>query len=609
MYISLYRRYRPQTFSDMVGQSAAVGVLLESLREGSLGHAYLFSGPRGCGKTSAARLVAKSLDCLNRSADCEPCGECENCRAIAAGEHLDVIEIDGASNRGIGEIRDLKSHVSLKALSASYKVYIIDEVHMLTDAAFNALLKTLEEPPANVVFLLATTEPHKVPVTIRSRCQHIPFHRITIADTVSRLQHVCSRENIEADEEAVWEIARQADGALRDALSLTEQAVALGRGKLSLESVRELTGGSSRTELEKWVTMLRTDPQGAACALHSIMARGISSERLCEALFVLFRDLWLYCLWNERALEALETSSAERDYLAAEARHWDRDKLQAACMLCSRLLPRTHYGMKGDIFSGLVFMELQNILNGNAQPPQPLQKREPSPPPILRQPAPDAQPPRVEPAAAPAPVRQEAPSFEQLPPAEDFWIPPEEEFSSPPQERPSRKKTPEAAPPFAGQPDMLFAKEAPAFDVAGLCAKLGDNEFSRLIGNLSSDWLAIAAALLRAELSRRDGALEVKFERQMPAKNFLSIQHNRRALVCAAAKLWGFASGEAPQQPQHTAEPDEPAPEKSPAEPEGEENEQAAERSLTSHVLRLAGAEVLYVKSLHANEDESEGNE
>ena len=227
MYISLYRRYRPQTFSDMVGQSAAVGVLLESLREGSLGHAYLFSGPRGCGKTSAARLVAKSLDCLNRGEDCEPCGVCENCRA--AGEHLDVIEIDGASNRGIGEIRDLKSHVSLKALSASYKVYIIDEVHMLTDAAFNALLKTLEEPPANVVFLLATTEPHKVPVTIRSRCQHIPFHRITIADTVSRLKHVCSQENIEADEEGIWEIARQADGALRDALSLLDQCAVTDR--------------------------------------------------------------------------------------------------------------------------------------------------------------------------------------------------------------------------------------------------------------------------------------------------------------------------------------------------------------------------------------------
>ncbi|WP_462423713.1 DNA polymerase III subunit gamma/tau [Cloacibacillus porcorum] len=605
MYISLYRRYRPQTFSDMVGQSAAVGVLLESLREGSLGHAYLFSGPRGCGKTSAARLVAKSLDCLNRGEDCEPCGVCENCRAIAAGEHLDVIEIDGASNRGIGEIRDLKSHVSLKALSASYKVYIIDEVHMLTDAAFNALLKTLEEPPANVVFLLATTEPHKVPVTIRSRCQHIPFHRITIADTVSRLKHVCSQENIEADEEGIWEIARQADGALRDALSLTEQAVALGRGKLSLESVRELTSGSSRAELEKWVTMLRTDPQGAAAALHSIMARGISSERLCEALFVLFRDLWLFCLWKDKALEALETSSAERDYLAAEAQHWDKDKLQAACMLCSRLLPRTHYGMKGDIFSGLIFMELQNILAGNVQPVPPSRGREPE---RAAAPQPAARPPREE--FSPALPREKR-MPESLPPADDFWMPPEEELPPVRQERSAPRRVQEPAPLFAAQPDMIFGNDAPAaFDVAGLCARLGDNEFSRLVGNLSSDWLPIAAALLNAELSRRDGTLEVAFERQMPAKNFLSIPHNRKTLTCAAAKLWGIESGEAQPQPQHVSEPDEPAPEKpSAAAAEAEENEPTAAQSLTSHVLRLAGAEVLYVKSVHANEDESEGNE
>ncbi|MFA7220462.1 MAG: DNA polymerase III subunit gamma/tau, partial [Synergistaceae bacterium] len=218
MYISLYRRYRPQKFSEMVGQSAAVSVLREALKEGHLGHAYLFSGPRGCGKTSAARLVAKGLNCQNLGSDGEPCGECEACKAIAQGEHLDVIEIDGASNRGINEIRDLKSHVNLKPLIAPYKVYIIDEVHMLTEAAFNALLKTLEEPPANVVFLLATTEPHKVPVTIRSRCQHIPFHRISMADMVNRVSYVCTTENIQADMEAVWEISRQADGALRDAL-------------------------------------------------------------------------------------------------------------------------------------------------------------------------------------------------------------------------------------------------------------------------------------------------------------------------------------------------------------------------------------------------------
>ena len=365
MYISLYRRYRPQTFSDMVGQSAAVGVLLESLKEGSLGHAYLFSGPRGCGKTSAARLVAKSLDCLNRSADCEPCGECENCRAIAAGEHLDVIEIDGASNNGIDQIRDLKSHVSLKPLASKYKVYIIDEVHMLTTQAFNGLLKTLEEPPSNVVFLLATTEPQKIPVTIRSRCQHIPFHRITIADTVERIKYVCGRENTECDEEAVWEVARQADGALRDALSITEQAIALGHGRLSLESVRELTGGSSRTELESWITALRTEPQKAAAAIHSILARGISPQRLCEALFVLFRDLWYYSLWKEKAFEALESSSAEKKYIEKESAEWPPEKLEEACSLCAALLPRTRYGMKGDIFSGLIFMELREILEGH----------------------------------------------------------------------------------------------------------------------------------------------------------------------------------------------------------------------------------------------------
>ena len=196
MYISLYRKYRPQKFSDMVGQSAAISLLQESLKEDKIGHAYLFSGPRGCGKTSAARLIAKSLICKKQSQTYEPCGECDDCISVAMGEHLDVIEIDGASNRGINEIRDLKTHVNLKPLSAGYKIYIIDEVHMLTEPAFNALLKTLEEPPQNVVFLLATTEPHKVPVTIRSRCQQIPFHRISTKDMIERIQYVCDCENI-----------------------------------------------------------------------------------------------------------------------------------------------------------------------------------------------------------------------------------------------------------------------------------------------------------------------------------------------------------------------------------------------------------------------------
>lgn len=589
MYISLYRRYRPQTFSDMVGQSAAVGVLMESLREGSLGHAYLFSGPRGCGKTSAARLVAKSLDCLNRKDDCEPCGVCENCRAIAAGEHLDVIEIDGASNRGIGEIRDLKSHVNLKPLSAAYKVYIIDEVHMLTEQAFNALLKTLEEPPSNVVFLLATTEPHKVPVTIRSRCQHIPFHRITIADTVDRLKYVCAQENIEAEDEAVWELARQADGALRDALSLTEQAVALGRGRLSLDSVKELTGGSSRTELEKWVTQMRAAPQEAASALHSIMARGISSERLCESLFVLFRDLWLYSLWGEKALEALETSTAERDYLASEAAHWDASKLRAACELCNGLLPRAHYGMKGDIFSGVVFMELQSIINGEIRSEQArsvTQSRAASP-------AAAAVSRALEPEAyaAPQPRAESAPAVPQP-------------------EKSAAAETRAERPQSAAQPTPRVNEDAG-------CRPAGGAELFMKLSSLlpESDRLAVSAALLDAALVRGDKGIEIEFEREMPARNFLSVAHNRKELCAAAAKLWNIEGAADAQLTEAVRAEPEPAPAAAQPEPKPQPREEARQAQPSagaplSAILRKAGAELLYVRSADMSDEETpEGNE
>lgn len=588
MYISLYRRYRPQTFSDMVGQSAAVGVLMESLREGSLGHAYLFSGPRGCGKTSAARLVAKSLDCLNRGEDCEPCGICENCRAIAAGEHLDVIEIDGASNRGIGEIRDLKSHVNLKPLSAAYKVYIIDEVHMLTEQAFNALLKTLEEPPSNVVFLLATTEPHKVPVTIRSRCQHIPFHRITIADTVSRLKYVCAQEDIEADDEAVWEIARQADGALRDALSLTEQAVALGRGKLSLESVRDLTGGSSRTDLEKWVAQMRTSPREAAAALHSIMARGISPERLCESLFALFRDLWLYSLWGEQAFGALETSSAEREYLESEAVHWDPRKLKAACELCNSLLPRAHYGMKGDIFSGVIFMELRDIIEDALRDGP---ERRTAHAACAEETTSRAASWR---AGAPA-AQQRAETISQRPPHEEIGG--SGESAAAPSEAPRKRDAAENA--------ARGARPAGGIELFEKLASLID----------AADRLPVSAALLNAALVRGDGGVYIEFEREMPAKAFLSIARNRKAVCSAASRLWNIEAWAAEQPsaaneaPEHGAPLPAQAEEPRPPRREEQRANQPHYGGRLSHILRKAGAELLYVRSADMNDEETEGNE
>ena len=562
MYISLYRRYRPQKFSEMVGQSAAVSVLREALKEGHLGHAYLFSGPRGCGKTSAARLVAKGLNCQNLGTDGEPCGECEACSSIAQGEHLDVIEIDGASNRGINEIRDLKSHVNLKPLIAPYKVYIIDEVHMLTEAAFNALLKTLEEPPANVVFLLATTEPHKVPVTIRSRCQHIPFHRISMADMVTRVAYVCATENIQADMEAVWEISRQADGALRDALSLTEQAVSLGKGNLTLESVKALTGGSNRTELEKWVINLRLDPKASNAALHEMLGRGISVERLTESLFAVFRDMWIFSLWGEKGMEALEISEEEGKFLREETPHWSAEKLRSACIFCNRLLPRARYGMRMEVFSGLIMLELVNIIEGKNETVysvrEGIKPKERNLSPETEQPKPESM------------VRQTEPSVNN---------------------NKQGSETAAEAPPAQ-------TTEAVSFE------ELSDKNYAKLLSKLGNRGIAIGAALLNCGIQIENSEWKFITNVHSPSHTYLMVPQNRKLLSKALEELWGAKD---PAGKENSAA----LPENLPVENRvGEDTsnlrEKAQKGSLisdTDRIIKLLGAEVLYVKDANGDSE------
>lgn len=562
MYISLYRRYRPQKFSEMVGQSAAVSVLREALKEGHLGHAYLFSGPRGCGKTSAARLVAKGLNCQNLGTDGEPCGECEACSSIAQGEHLDVIEIDGASNRGINEIRDLKSHVNLKPLIAPYKVYIIDEVHMLTEAAFNALLKTLEEPPANVVFLLATTEPHKVPVTIRSRCQHIPFHRISMADMVTRVAYVCATENIQADMEAVWEISRQADGALRDALSLTEQAVSLGKGNLTLESVKALTGGSNRTELEKWVINLRLDPKASNAALHEMLGRGISVERLTESLFAVFRDMWIFSLWGEKGMEALEISEEEGKFLREETPHWSAEKLRSACIFCNRLLPRARYGMRMEVFSGLIMLELVNIIEGKNETVysvrEGIKPKERNRSSETEQPKPESMVSRTEPAVNNN--KQGSETAAEAPPAQ--------------------------------------TTEAVSFE------ELSDKNYAKLLSKLGNRGIAIGAALLNCGIQIENSEWKFITNVHSPSHTYLMVPQNRKLLSKALEELWGAKD---PAGKENSAA----LPENLPVENRvGEDTsnlrEKAQKGSLisdTDRIIKLLGAEVLYVKDANGDSE------
>lgn len=260
--VSFYRKYRPHNFDNLVGQDHVKTTLINALKTDRVTHAYLFTGPRGTGKTSCARLIAKALCCVDLEDKHEPCGKCEFCMDINEGRLIDLIEIDAASNRGIDEVRDLREKINFAPTRAKYKIYIIDEVHMMTKEAFNALLKTLEEPPAHAYFILATTEVHKIPETIISRCQRFDFKRITIKALMTRLSYICQKEEIKAEDEALELISRYVDGGLRDAIGLLEQLSV--DGELSLEHVQDILGVSSYGLLEELYELLNSNNTEAA---------------------------------------------------------------------------------------------------------------------------------------------------------------------------------------------------------------------------------------------------------------------------------------------------------------------------------------------------------
>ena len=251
-YVALARKYRPQTFEDLLGQDALVQTLTNAIQNNRLHHAYILTGIRGVGKTTTARLIARAINCTGTDGKggptIHPCGECENCKAIAADRHIDVIELDAASKTGVDDMREILDGVRYKPTLARYKVYIIDEVHMLSKSAFNALLKTLEEPPAHVMFIFATTEIRKVPVTILSRCQRFDLQRINIETLVKLFHKVLTAEKIEADDEALNMVARAADGSARDGLSMLDQAIVLGNGKIAAATVKNMLGLADRQQ-------------------------------------------------------------------------------------------------------------------------------------------------------------------------------------------------------------------------------------------------------------------------------------------------------------------------------------------------------------------------
>lgn len=318
-YRALYRVWRPQQFKDLVGQEHVTTTLQNALSSGQIAHAYLFHGPRGTGKTSAAKLLAKAVNCEHGPA-AEPCNQCAACHKITEGQMVDVVEIDAASNRGVDDIRELRDQVRYAPTEARYKVYIIDEAHMLTLEAFNALLKTLEEPPAHVLFVLATTEPHRLLPTIVSRCQRFAFRRISFAQIVNTIKKICKAEGVTYEEDSLLLLARSADGGLRDALSLLDQALAFAGKHLDETAVTAVTGSGSKRSIQQLLQQIQQQQTSQALeTLQQCMAQGAEAERLLEDLLTTCRDRLLQK--TAPHLDYLQGTATEEDEALTAA--WD----------------------------------------------------------------------------------------------------------------------------------------------------------------------------------------------------------------------------------------------------------------------------------------------
>ena len=481
MYRALYRKWRPQRFEDVVGQRAIVAALKNQVAAGRVGHAYLFTGVRGTGKTTCAKIFAKAVNCLDPQ-NGDPCGQCAVCRGIDDGSILDVVEMDAASNNGVDDIRDLRDETAYTPSTCRYKVYIIDEVHMLSTAAFNALLKTLEEPPAHVIFILATTEIQKVPATIRSRCQRYDFTRISPEDIAGRVAQVAGAEGLALTEGAAGLIARLADGALRDALSILDTCAGI-TGQIDEDVVRRMAGVTDRSYLFRMSDALAArDAASALAELAALRQQSVDVKRLTEELIAHYRSLMLAALPGGRELLSGVSPEEEDLYLAKGPALGQREAVRAIRALGGAL---EHMARGSDQRIELE-LALFNLTAPDAQPapapaadqasPAPAARPQPAaqPQPAVRPfasgpvPAPAAEAPAAQPAPQPAPAAEAQPDPANLPPwdepsqtppppaeaapARDEPLPPppaEEEAAPPPVE-----DAPAAQPAFAADPQL-----------------------------------------------------------------------------------------------------------------------------------------------------------
>ena len=353
-YQALYRMYRPQSFDDVVGQEHVTKTLRNAISKGKQSHAYIFSGPRGTGKTSIAKVFAKAINCTN-STDGEPCNECAICKGITQGTNSDVIEIDAASNNGVDEIRNIRDKVKYAPSESEYKVYIIDEVHMLTTGAFNALLKTLEEPPAHAIFILATTEPHKIPPTIISRAQRFDFKAISLEQIVERLKYVADSQSLPYDDEALEFIAKASEGGMRDALSIMDQAIAFGDEHLTLQDALNVTGSVDEASLnELFKDIVEGDVKESFNRYHQFVTEGKEVNRLINDMIYFVRDT----IMNK-------TSNQDVEYDALI--HFDLDTLYRMIDIINDTLVSIRFSVNQSVHFEVLLVKLAEMIKAKPE--------------------------------------------------------------------------------------------------------------------------------------------------------------------------------------------------------------------------------------------------
>ena len=590
MYRALYRKWRPQRFEDVVAQRGIVTALRNQVASGRVGHAYLFTGVRGTGKTTCAKIFAKAVNCLHPK-DGDPCGECEICKGIDNGSILDVVEMDAASNNGVDDIRDLRDETAYTPSACHYKVYIIDEVHMLSTAAFNALLKTLEEPPAHVIFILATTEIQKVPATILSRCQRYDFTRIGPEDIAQRVEYIAGQEGLELTTDGAELISRLADGAMRDALSILDTCAGV-TAKIDADVVRRMAGVTDRSYLFRISDALEAQDGAAALAqLAALRQQSVDVKRLTEELIAHYRALMLAALPGGQSLLSGVSPEEETQYLEKGPQLGQREAVRAIRTLGNALEHMTR-GSDQRIELELALFTLSEppqatpaaavsvqaaapaapvvrpFVSAPAQPaPQPFVSTPVTPPPAVQEPlpAPAAEPTSApeEPAVSPASVPEEpapAPAEEELPPPPDEpsvaesaplpWDEPAAPVTAPlPEETPAEASAPTA-------PVLEYTAD-PAFSRPRKVAAEGINPFEQWseVVKLLQEKDPMLHSYLRKSKAYFDGT-RVLIDGGKTFRDFIRVNKDSQRLIKKLiAQVSGVAVPIGPYEPRTAAKP------------------------------------------------------